>query len=833
MEHLYSELIIGKKQSINISYLQKKVLSGTKVIVLTDEEILWPEEASRKLLKESMLFQVYTNHSFPFTEITRSYWNGLGVEEIEGVLEKYFPAFNSKQFLIEHSSTEKPALIMAGAGSGKTTVMVQRIMYLLKHINIAPDTIAMITFTREAAKNMFEKLSDALYMRFQITKKAEYLFDIEKLNSIQISTIDSFLYKLFRQLGSVIGISANVQIRNYKRERQELIESVVNHYISELERNKKNTVFLNNLYTHIRDYEFVKIIDLFWGEFEKKGIQISSKEALQELFGESDSVHKSFQDLIIHVIRECDEQFRTQQIQENAVTISSLSKMTDTLIEADPSALEQIHLSYQHLFIDEFQDSSDFQIKLAQLFAGRLNMNLFVVGDVKQSIYRFRGADESAFEKLQQGSLQSENWNSFSLRQNYRTSRVLLELLDRKYFSLWDGYFPYSDSDRLISFKKKEKSAVPLIVYPLNYEEQRECRSHVVEWIQSLKDQFKDKDPQKYKIAVLTRTRKEARLVAQWCENEQIPFHLDIGGTLFENSAARDLNRLLHALAFPGDTVYMCDYLLTPYSKVQVDPTFLLKADSNAEALKQLLNPYTQTLHNYQDEARRIPVLSLIRRIIEESEVVRRYYEIELQNGAGEEEAERKALAYELNLGRLLDVITEQYIGDYVSLHSLLTWFNIQLKINRNEDEAKDEKLTVNAVNILTVHRSKGLEYHTVIIPFTDRYFYTSLMNSTLVFNNDKTKAGWQITARGRAADRSEDIHFSNKNFGSISRSSQFSEGKMSEEKAIEAEELRLLYVAMTRAEEQLWVIKYTTKPNKPCWAKYLQIHRPSEREEI
>lgn len=830
MEHLYSELIIGKKQLINISELQQKVLSGIKVVVLTDEELLWPEETSRELVKKSMLFQVYTTSTFPFAEITHSYSNGLGVEEIEGVLEKHFPSFNSKQFLIEHSSTEKPVLIMAGAGSGKTTVMVQRIMYLLKHINVSPDTIAMITFTREAAKNMFEKLSEALYIRFQITQNAQYLFDIEKLHNMQISTIDSFLYKLFRQLGSEIGASANVQIRNYKRERHELIESVVNKYISGLKKNQENNIFLNNLFTHIRDYEFVKIIDLFWGEFEKKGVQIPSEEAFQELFGESESVHKSFQDLIIHVIKECDEQFYKQQVQENAVTINSLSKMIDSLLDTNPSVLEQIHLPYQHLFIDEFQDSSDFQIKLAQLLGGRLDTNLFVVGDVKQSIYRFRGADESAFEKMQQGSVLSVDWNAFSLRQNYRSSKELLELLDSKYFSQWSGCFSYRESDRLLSFKKKEEGAVPLIVQPLNYEEQKECRSFIMKWINRARDQFKEKDPSEHKIAVLTRTRKEAHLVAQWCEDEQIPFYLDIGGTLFESEAARDLNRLLHALAFPGDTRYMCDYLLTPYSKTRVDPAFLLKADSDVEALKQLLHPHTEALRKYQDEARRIPVLSLIRRIIEESEVAGRYCEIQLLNGNEKEEAERKALGYELNLGRLLDVIAEKYSGDYASLHSLLKWFKIQLKTNRDEDEAKDAGLTVNAINILTVHRSKGLEYHTVIIPFTDRYFYTALMNSALVFNDDKSRAGWQITAR-----HSENVHFSNKNFNRISKVPLYSErdGMMSEEKAIESEELRLLYVAMTRAEEQLWIIKYTTKPTKSCWGKYLQVYNDLGREEI
>ncbi|MBY0001445.1 UvrD-helicase domain-containing protein [Priestia aryabhattai] len=825
MELVYSELIIAKKRVINLHDIYTKVLSGTKVIILTDEEIKWPDRNTREIVKKSMLFQVHHDSDFQFKQDYWSCRNGAGFNYIAKELKKRFPTFNVEQYEIEHSSKDNPILIAAGAGSGKTTVMIQRILYLMKHERVSPDKISMITFTREAAKNMFEKLNEALYMRFRITRKAEYLKDIEKLNGIQISTIDSFLYKIFGQLGGEFGLSPNVRIRNYKRERKEMIEQAVDAYINKFKEEHNNSSYFDHLLSTVRDYELVNLIDDFWTEFEKKGVRISSKQDLESLFGEVDKVHKPLQDLIIYALTECDKRFYTEQLNDNAITLSYMSRMIDQLLEEDSNLLTKFNLSYEYLFIDEFQDSSDFQIKLAQAMKDQLGINLFVVGDIKQSIYRFRGADDNAFNKLvaPESSKSKDNWSKFFLKQNYRSSRDLLSTLDNVYFSQWGKNFKYKENDRLTSFKDKAEGTVPLRVFPLGYEEKNECRPTVINWLHNVMKQVEGKDSKKHKIAVLTRTRREARLVAEWCADEMIPYHLDIGGTLFESEAARDLNRLLHALLFSNDTRYICDYLTTPYSKHQLDPSYLLAADGSREALMQLLEPYLNELKFYQKESRRIPVLSLLRTIMEETEVVQRYYESQKKNGLQIEEAKRKALAYELNLGRLFDLIVQQHNNDYISLSSLLTWLKVQLRTNRNEDEKKDEELTKNAVNILTVHRAKGLEYHTVIIPFTDRYFHTSLFKSGIIFDAEKRSAGWKFTIDRKGGSGPEKINYSNMEFNKLD---------YDERNAIEAEELRLLYVAMTRAEEQLWIIKYTTK-KKECWAKHLPVYNPIERETV
>ncbi|MBK5462003.1 UvrD-helicase domain-containing protein [Peribacillus sp. TH27] len=823
MEQVYSELIIAKSRLIDIQDIYRKVMSGTKIIILTNQEVNWPDKENEKLLKKSMMYQVHCDVDFLFEQNYLSYQNGKGFDNIYEELKNYFPTFNAEQYMIEHNTKEESVLVAAGAGSGKTTVMVQRVLFLMKHESVSPEKIAMITFTREAAKNMFEKLSEALFLRFKITQRAEYLRDIEKLNGIQISTIDSFLYKMFRQLGGGHGLSPNVRIRNYKQERKELIEQAVDAFISEYTDKVGESSYFDRLLSNIRDYELIKLIDDFWSEFEKKGVQIQSKEVLDSLFGQVDEVHKPLQDLIVQVLDECEKSFSKIQEDDNAVTLSYMSRIIDQLLKSNSNLFRNISLPHKYLFIDEFQDSSDFQIKLAQMMKQQLNVSLFVVGDIKQSIYRFRGADDNAFNKINPpgSAVEEKVFSKFSLNQNYRSNKDLLSLLDKNYFSNWGSEFKYGENDRLISFKVIEEGAIPLYIKPLNYEEKDECGSTVINWLKTAAKQTQGKE--KSKIAVLTRTRREARLVAEWCADEQIPYHLDIGGTLFESEATRDLNRLLHALLYPNDTRYISDYLTTPYSRFYLEPSFLFSADGKKEELLKLLDDYTGQLKEYQREVRRIPVLSLLRIITEETEVVNRYFERQKKQGLSPEDAKRKALSYELNLGRLFDLMVQQHSNDYMSLPSLLSWLNIQLKTNRNEDEAKDEELTKNAVNILTVHRAKGLEYHTVIIPFTDRYFHTTLFKSGVVFNTKKTKAGWKFVVNRSKQANSEKLNYYNNEYGNLDDI---------ERKAITAEELRLLYVAMTRAEQQLWIIKYTAK-TKECWAKYLPVYNSPESEKF
>lgn len=111
------------------------------------------------------------------------------------------------------------------------------------------------------------------------------------------------------------------------------------------------------------------------------------------------------------------------------------------------------------MFIDEFQDTDDVQIDAIRKIAELQSYKLFVVGDVKQCIYRFRGAKEDAFNKL--GAEQSPEWNKYSLYKNYRTDRHLLDIFHETFSSL--GNRTDEDGEQLLNYDSSGSSSDRLV----------------------------------------------------------------------------------------------------------------------------------------------------------------------------------------------------------------------------------------------------------------------------------------------------------------------------------------------------------------------------------
>lgn len=797
----YSELIITRNCEINVLEIIKKLKQGTKIILLTDKYVdiyidNLLDRKYEKMINKSMLFQQYTDKKFSYPSLPVNIVNGKGIKRYLGEISDYFLNFNREQYLIEHEEIQKSIIITAGAGTGKTTVMIQRILFLIKVENVVPEEITMITFTREAAKNMYEKLNEALFLRYKITEKPEYLDDIEQIRLMTISTIDSFLKQIIQKLSGEVGLSPNFNIKSFGREKKEIIELVLDNYINETMNSSRGHKELRKLLSNFKDYELTKHINYFWDEFDKKGIPLNNLNKLKEMF--SSSIEDPIHLLICEVIHKSNELFNEQQINENSITLSTMSKLISKIIKSDDK-LNELDFKLNYLFIDEFQDSSDFQIELAQIFLDTFKIKTFIVGDIKQAIYRFRGADDNAFEKMKKGFKESL-FSSFSLKINYRSTNELIKKMDEEIFMKWGQHFTYNDEHRLISYQENSSGLKPLRIINVNTEIEDSIKLNILEIIQK-------SDWRNQEIAVLTRTRKEGQRVATWFEENHIPFYLDIGGTLFESESARDLNRLLHSLLFSNSSQHVCDYLQSPYSKNILDPNYLIHFNGNEREIIKSLEPYLTELKTYQEKIRIIPILSLIRNIIKESEVFSRYYEMKIREGNVIDEAKRLTILYRNNLNKIMDIILEQVSSDYISLPSLLNWLKIQIKTNRDEDEVKNNEVLENVITIQTVHRSKGLEYDSVLIPFTDRFFFTSLKKTSILFSQDKNRACIKLSKNW---DRNI-----------ISYSSDYNNLKRIEEAAVTAEELRLLYVAMTRAREHLWILKSTNKLTD-TWSKYI-----------
>lgn len=159
--------------------------------------------------------------------------DGVDSEDfVENVLGNACPLFNSAQYLVEHCDDRKHIIVQASAGTGKTTVMIDRIMYLLHmHPDLHLSEVFMITFTNDAANQMNRKLQDVLMRRYSLTGEKKYLRWIEEQSQMNISTIHSFAYYMLKEYGIGEGFTKNLSIRSFQYERKELIKDVIDDTI--------------------------------------------------------------------------------------------------------------------------------------------------------------------------------------------------------------------------------------------------------------------------------------------------------------------------------------------------------------------------------------------------------------------------------------------------------------------------------------------------------------------------------------------------------------------------------------------------------------------------
>ncbi|MBL0387272.1 UvrD-helicase domain-containing protein [Tumebacillus sp. ITR2] len=720
-----------------------------------------------------------------------------------------FPDFNLEQYLVEHSPADKHLAVMAGAGTGKTTVMMQRILFLLHTTNVALDQIVLLTFTKDAAQHMFHKLRNVFHTRYKLTGKLIYLRGMEQAGRMQISTISSFAKKLLKEMGAVLGFGQEVQIRSFILERRALIERFLDEYwTNEVENNS-----IASKLSGYRMYELVEQIASFWEEMEKKGFVGEDVSALE--WGEADSSSRNFNQLFRDLFSVGEEQFQKIKRDENAISLNDLTRQID-LISRENVSFENLSNKIKYLFIDEFQDTDETQIRLAVVLQQAFKSILFVVGDIKQSIYRFRGADETAFQTLEDRLHEiGELLRTLPLKKNYRTHQAVLEQLNL-FFKSWGDqeHLVYSEADRLIGMNNKGQGELVIDRVYL-WRTANKFIERVIAHIRS------ERDRQSGDITILTRTNQEAHLIKEWCDEAGINAHLVVGGGFFATEAVRDFKVLLGSLLFINDPVWQLSLRNTPYCHKPIAWTALAKFHGNSQSVLHLLNenlPYPEWTDHVEMLAF-MPVLSVIRKIIDTAKPIEVYYQQQLERlrdfnsdlDICEREARLLSMQYQKNLNHLLELLHQRFSSDFLTPYSIFKWLEINIATNRDEDEPVLTKTEDGAqrLEIRTVHKSKGLEFDTVIIPFTDRRFWRP-NNEILFRKNKEVEVGWKLNRSSKSPVYRNHLH-----------------NDLSDEEQTELynEETRLLYVALTRCINRLVVIQIRRKKlSKETWSYLLTL---------
>ena len=756
--------------------------------------------------------------------------------------------FNSAQYLIEHASPDKNIVIKAGAGTGKTYTMISRIGFICYTQNVPlskmADRITMITFTNEAADNMGEKLKKYFKNCYLLTSRIEYLDMISLIDHMQISTIHSYAKHIITKLGTEFGYGVDLAITSSEFSRRQKVSEYLDAYITEKER------LYGNGYTSGLGLPVYAIRDLildFTAKLNNKSINISALSS--DNFGMvNDPNRKDLHQLLADVIPNVDREFNAELLKNNRIHLSSMMSVLHHLICSDKRSKRISELSanespQQFMFVDEFQDTDDAQIEVLLELAKVLNFKLFVVGDIKQCIYRFRGAKEKAFDQLDISDVPNE-WLEFSLQRNYRTDRDLLDVFHCS-FEKWgardDDLLSYSSlKDRLIGTQHYNSYSPALKADKSKYYHCSIIQNESGR-IQALRDEINriqrridyeeahghKLKPSEKSIAILVRENWQADLIRRECKKR---YNLDIqtstGGDLFATQPALDMLILVNALLHFDEAEYLYNLATSNFFNLDLPKASLYEIRSSIKTSwrdrgpdkaneMDLVNNIIEYLNGVLARIegrdgkweyvvrwlRTKPVLQALRDLYDYLQPWKNYSSENI-------EAQRY---YQINVDLIFEHLINSCNIDRLTINTLQEHLYSSIVAHVSVDSREpQENSNGHVIQCITVHKSKGLEYGHVILPYCS-FPIDKMKKAKLHVSTEKNEGQYQIG------------YFIDEDGLSAFQNNYYSETIEKEERS--REETRILYVAMTRAVRSFSWIEVGNKRNL-SWQSLIEKQR-------
>ena len=593
-----------------------------------------------------------------------------------------------------------PCVILAGAGTGKTYTIVEKIKYLIKNSIYLPERIVCITFSNEAANNLISRVRRDI--------------DLKENGEPIIRTFHGFSADLLRKYGDKVGINKEFNILT-----PDEAKVVLYRYLK---------VPVGNCHQYIGAIGTAKDLGISW-ENLKKYLDEKMKKF------EGINIEKRLENLQfeLHTLYLKRDKFRKHEISESIKKISSLLKL-DKFLKAwgsyekiksiknyqDYSDLNKNALAllekdknvadnYDYIIVDEFQDTNKVQLDLLFLLARKGNIT--VVGDLNQSIYRFRGAYNKNFNEFREMFNISKK-DIFNLDKSHRSSNKVLRAAHNL---ILNNYSNKEDCFEVLNFNNREGENIEVYELKNSKEEARK----VVELIEEESKRGTDlKD-----ICVMFRTHQQGRVIKRALESKNIPYVSVSKNPLLKEKSIKtvvDYLTILNKLKEKEkggqqawwDLIYQLDFMENDLIKIGK----FIKDNSDSENLSAIMLSSLAELD--LSDAGKMAAKILIKRIKMMLEVLNKdvsYLIKEVYNIGGliKDRKTRGERAVFLNLNKFYDLAK-----DHISLHGEdLSGFIYYLDILNSlgiETEAADSE--EEGIRLMTLHATKGLEYKTVII---------------------------------------------------------------------------------------------------------------------
>lgn len=562
-----------------------------------------------------------------------------------------------------------PTLVLAGAGSGKTRVLTNRILYLVNECRVNPSEILAITFTNKAANEMKRRLYD---------------FDCNA-GFMQISTIHSFCAKVLRREASALSRQSSFSIYT-EEEKLSVLKKIVKDVFDD-----GDAKMADSFADSISDIKN-RAPELLDGDL--------SVLAHDEYFGEQlDKLQAETQgsaDDLLRVISEYSEKMR----QNNAMDFDDLLYYVHKLFSKFPEILEKYRETYKYILIDEFQDTNKVQYQIFKML-GEKYRNIFVVGDDDQSIYSWRGAESYNLRKFQ---TDFPDCNVYALEQNYRSTKRILDVANEvisKNVNRFDKVLWTENEDGV----KTQLHAA--------YNEQDEA-FFVCEQIKNLlyfNPQYKLRD-----FAVLMRVNALSRSFEQAFMRNRMAYKVFGGFKFFERKEIKDVLSYMRLIHNHYDQEAFIRALNTPVRRGIGDATINKLRDLSAEyglsmyevisdernletlskSARDKLSGFYATVSALK-EMSRLPISAFVNHLLKALEFREVYRE------QGDEERALNIDEFEASVIEFQQAYPEADLQDYLE--------NVSLDNELDSDEQAGDYIT-----IATIHAVKGLEFKVVFV---------------------------------------------------------------------------------------------------------------------
>ena len=546
-----------------------------------------------------------------------------------------------------------PILIIAGAGAGKTKTIAHRILHLIKE-GVSPENILAITFTNKASKEMRERVEKIILEDKNLNLPTSFT------NKPFVSTFHSLGVHIIKENSKLIGLTRNFSIMD-RGDSSKLVKECLKELDIDPKQFEPNKIL--NIIS--REKGELKNPSDFSAESEKNGYTLQT------------------------VTSKVWPLYEQKLTKEKALDFDDLLLKSYNLLKNNKNVLEHYQNLWKYIHIDEYQDTNKVQYMTAKLLAQK-NRNICVVGDIDQSIYSWRGADIQNILSFEEDYPEAK---VILLEQNYRSTQTILavanEVIKENKLRREKNLFTKNVEGEKVSFLKALNEA----------EEARFIARKSQELIGN------GVDPRE--IAVLYRANFQSRVLEEAFLTESVPYQV-LGTKFFERKEVKDIISFLRASVNPeslSDLKRIINVPVRGIGKVTILKIFEGKKNELPAGVKEKVNSFFNLLERIKKETKENKPSEIIKFIIKESGL-----ELELQKGTDEDKERLENMRELATLAIKYDHLPKPEGIEKLIEESALA--SDQDSLDMPTQAGKNE----NAVKLMTIHASKGLEFDYVFI---------------------------------------------------------------------------------------------------------------------